>query len=437
MDLAVAITGMGMVTAQGVGVEETWRGVVAGREVLRPWVGGSFGADHPLAALKVARCVEELPRPGDIPGRLWKKLSRTQQLAALAVGEALDRAHLPRRLEGMRVGLFLATTVCGMDKNEQFYAQYRVDREAADIDLMRRIEPYEVGELIARRHGIGRVDAGRGRWAEGTDSALNQVCMTTCVGSAMAIGNAADAIMLGECDVAIAGGAEAMCRVVLSGFHALKVVSAEGCRPFDKNRPGITVGEGSGVLILESVEHARRRGAEVLGYLRGFGVTCDVHHLTAPDPAAVQAGRAIREGLARAGILPGDVGYINAHGTGTRDNDSMETRAIREVFGVAEGLGGIPPVSSTKRCTGHTFGAAAAIESIFCVKALREQVVPPQTGTVEQDPLLELPLVKAGHAQGPFPEHGTQPRLRAAVCTNFAFGGNNTALVFSLDGGGI
>ena len=339
--------------------------------------------------------MEELPRPGDIPGRLWRKLSRTQQLGVVAVEEAAGAGGVvAAKLEGVRAGVFLATTVCGMDLNERFYAQYRVDREAAEVDLMRRIEPYEVGELIARRHRIGGGGTGRGRWGEGTDSGLNQVCMTTCVGSAMAIGNAADAIMLGECDVAIAGGAEAMCRVVLSGFHALKVVAAEGCRPFDKDRPGMTVGEGSGVLILESVEHARARGAEVLGYLRGFGVTCDAHHLTAPDPAAVQAGRAIREGLARAGILPGDVGYINAHGTGTRDNDSMETRAIREVFGGGAGLGGIPAVSSTKRCTGHTFGAAAAIESIFCVQALREGVLPPNAGTVEQDPGLELPVIR-------------------------------------------
>jgi 3-oxoacyl-(acyl-carrier-protein) synthase len=412
MDVPIAITGLGLITAQGVGVPAMWDGVVAARDVLRPWAGAPQSPDgispHPLAALRVAACPPP-PRPADLPPRLWRRLSRTQQLAAVAADEAVAAAGLPRDLSRVRAGLFLATTVCGMDQNEQFYAQYHASAATppvADAALMRRLQAYEVAALVARRHRIAADDPG-----------LRQVCLTTCVGSAMALGNAADAIAAGECDVALAGGAEALCRVVLSGFHALKVVSPDGCRPFDLNRPGITVGEGAAVLVLESVAHARGRGARPLAHLRGFGVTCDAHHLTAPDPQARQAARAVRDALARAGLVPADVGYVNAHGTGTRDNDAMEARALADVFGDA-----VPAVSSTKRCTGHTFGAAGAIEAALCVQALATGTLPPNAGTVTQDPALPLPLVRSARPA---------PALRHALSTNFAFGGNNTALVFS------
>lgn len=404
MDRAIAITGMGMVTAQGLGVEATWQGVLAGREVLRPW--DLAPPDSPLARLHVAAC-GHLPRPRDLPPRLWDRLSRTQQLACLAADEALASAGLPRRLTGLRVGLFLATTVCGMDQNERFYAEYRVDRDSANVDLMRRLQPYEVAALLARRHRISNSPA--------------QLCLTTCVGSALAIANAADAIAQGECDLAIAGGAEALCRVVLSGFNALKVAAAEGCRPFDKDRPGMTVGEGSGILILESEAHAAARGARVLAWLRGVGLTCDAHHLTAPEPTGLHAARAIREALARAGLAPRQVDYLNAHGTGTRDNDAMESRAIRDVFGT-DG----PCVSSTKRCTGHTFGAAAAIEAILCVKALAESIFPGNAGLrAPQDPGIKLLRESTAHPG----------KARAVMSTNFAFGGNNAALVIASEPG--
>jgi nodulation protein E len=409
MDRAVAITGMGVVTAQGVGVEATWAGVREGREALRVWSRApraGEGGVHALGKIKVGEC-PELARPGDLPGRLWRELSRTQQLACVAMDEALDRAKLPRKSEERReIGLFLATTVCGMDRNEQFYEQYRMDRESAEVKLMRRLQPYGMEELLRRRHNVGI-------------AGMDQVCLTTCVGSAMAIASACDAIALGECEVAIAGGSEALCRVVLSGFHSLKVVAAEGCRPFDKNRPGITVGEGAGMLVLESVEHARLRGAEALAYVRGVGISCDAYHITAPDPAATQAVRAMREGLKLAGLTAGDVDYVNAHGTGTRDNDMMESHAIRRAFAECASP---PPVSSTKRCTGHTFGAAGVIEAIVCVQAIREGMVPANAGSMEADPGLEIPVVRGA---------SVKRDVRVAMSTNFAFGGNNTAMVFS------
>jgi len=405
VDQPIAITGAGMMTAQGAGVEQTWRGVVAGRDALTHWMPpGVSSENHALARLKVARCPEPA-RPVDLPPRLWAKLSRTQQLACVAVDEALQQAALPRKLDGVRAGVFIATTIGGMDQIERFYATYREDAPAGDPDLIRRLMPFELGGLIARRH------------AARSDGIAPEICLTTCVGSAMAITAAADAIAQDECDVAIAGGSESLCRVVLSGFNALKVVAADGCRPFDKNRPGMTVGEGAGILILERPAHAAARGARPLAYLRGATITCDAHHLTAPDPAGIQASCAIREALERA-QMSNQIEYINAHGTGTRDNDAMECVAIREVFGVEH----IPPVSSTKRTTGHTFGAAAAIEAIICIRAMIDGIVPVNAGSVEPDESLILPVVRGSSLRRP---------VHAALSTNFAFGGNNAALVFS------
>jgi 3-oxoacyl-[acyl-carrier-protein] synthase II len=190
----------------------------------------------------------------------------------------------------------------------------------------------------------------------------------------------------------------------------------------------MTVGEGAGMLILEHPDHARARGAPILAYLRGFGVTCDAYHITAPDPAGVQAIRAMRDALARARLQAADIGYINAHGTGTKDNDAMEAAALGRLFGAISPL---PMVSSTKRCTGHTFGAAGAVEAILCIQALRENCIPPNAGSEEGDgdPAMRLPVPR-NHIYA-----GGERSLRAVMSTNFAFGGNNTALVFAREEG--
>ncbi len=392
---AVAITGIGIIANPGRGLEEVWRNVMAMRDGIAPWRHAPPG---PLAAIKVAACSEP-PRPEDLPQRLWRGLSRTQQLAITAVDEALALAKLPRQINSESAGLFMATTVCGMDLNEQFYEQYRVDPEKADVNLFRHQEPFEVLRLIARRHRL---------------SGSRQMCLTTCVGSALSIGAAADWIRSREGDLAIAGGTEALCRVLLGGFASLKVAAADGCRPYDRNRPGITVGEASAVLVLESIAHARQRGVPILAYLGGFAATCDGYHITAPDPAGTQAARAMREAIAESGLTPGAIGYVNTHGTGTRDNDAMEATALGEVFKQK-----VPPVSSTKRMTGHTFAAAGAVEAALCVQTLRTGMLPANVGTLEQDPAIDLPLVRNSQAKA----------VEAVLSCNFAFGGNNTALV--------
>lgn len=399
----IAVTGIGMITAQGNNAADSWRGIRAGAEVLKPW-------DEPLPAalrdIKVAACTN-LARPVDLPPRLWTRLSRTQQLACISTDEVLESAGLPRRqmASDPPIGCFVATTVCGMDLSERYYQQYRVNADAADINLMRRMQPYEVLSLLSRRHRF----AGPG-----------YMNLTTCVGSAMAIGAACDAIRAGRCELAVAGGTEALCQLLISGFNSLRLVSPDGCRPFDRNRPGITVGEGSAMLMLESIHSARRRGKSPIAYITGFSATCDAFHITKPEPDGSAAAQAMREALHEAGLASSDVDYINAHGTGTHDNDVTEAAAIAKVF---DSKSGVPPVSSTKRLTGHTFGAAGAIEAAICILALRHGVLPPNAGSVDPDPQCPLPLVLSATAKP----------LATALSCNLAFGGNNTALVFCRD----
>ncbi len=399
----IAVTGIGMITAQGNNAADSWRGIRAGAEVLKPWYEPLPAA---LRDIKVAACTN-LARPVDLPPRLWTRLSRTQQLACISTDEVLESAGLPRRqmASDPPIGCFVATTVCGMDLSERYYQQYRVNADAADINLMRRMQPYEVLSLLSRRHRF----AGPG-----------YMNLTTCVGSAMAIGAACDAIRAGRCELAVAGGTEALCQLLISGFNSLRLVSPDGCRPFDRNRPGITVGEGSAMLMLESIHSARRRGKSPIAYITGFSATCDAFHITKPEPDGSAAAQAMREALHEAGLASSDVDYINAHGTGTHDNDVTEAAAIAKVF---DSKSGVPPVSSTKRLTGHTFGAAGAIEAAICILALRHGVLPPNAGSVDPDPQCPLPLVLSATAKP----------LATALSCNLAFGGNNTALVFCRD----
>ncbi len=397
----IAVTGIGMITAQGNSTAESWRGISSGADVLKPWDGPLPAA---LRQIKVAACTN-LIRPVDLPPRLWNKLSRTQQLACISTDEALQSAGFPRRQIATNppIGCFVATTVCGMDLSERYYQQYRLNADAADVNLMRRMQPYEVLSLLSRRHRF----AGPG-----------YMNLTTCVGSAMAIGAACDAIRAGRCEVAVAGGTEALCQLLISGFNSLRLVSPDGCRPFDRNRPGITVGEGSAMLLLESVDSARQRGVQPVGYITGFSATCDAYHITKPEPNGAAAAQAIRQALQEAGLTKSSINYINAHGTGTHDNDITEAAALAMVF---DSSSGIPPVSSTKRLTGHTFGAAGAIEAAICILALQHGVLPPNAGSVDPDPQCALPLVRSATAKP----------LATALSCNLAFGGNNTAMVFS------
>ncbi|MBC2711959.1 MAG: beta-ketoacyl-[acyl-carrier-protein] synthase family protein [Desulfosarcina sp.] len=242
--------------------------------------------------------------------------------------------------------------------------------------------------------------------------------MTACSSGATAIGYARDLIRQGTAEVVVCGGTEPLCRITYSAFNALQAVDPDYCKPFDRDRQGLTLGEGAGILILESLDHARKRGATVYGEVLGCGISCDASHMTAPDMNAVGAVSAMTAALADAGISADNVDYINAHGTATPANDLMETRGIKSVFGTrARQI----PVSSTKSMIGHTLGAAGAIEAVVCMLAIEHQFVPPTIHHETPGEACDLDYVSDGTREA---------QVNVVLSNSFAFGGNNTVLAF-------
>ena len=242
--------------------------------------------------------------------------------------------------------------------------------------------------------------------------------MTACSSGATAVGYASDLIRNKMAEVIIAGGTEPLSRITYSSFNALKVVDKEYCKPFDKNRQGISLGEGAGIMILESLSHAQERGARIYGEVLGYGVSCDSHHMTAPDPEASGAIRCMNSALQDAGVHHTLVDYINAHGTATPANDLMETIGIKKVFG--QNAYKIP-VSSTKSMIGHTLGASGAIEGVVSVLSIAYRFIPPTIHMSAPDPECDLDYVTEGSRKAD---------VSIVLSNSFAFGGNNTSVVF-------
>ena len=242
--------------------------------------------------------------------------------------------------------------------------------------------------------------------------------MTACSAGATAIGYARDLILNGHSSIMLAGGVEPMCRITYAAFNALKSVAPDVCRPFDKNREGLSLGEAAAIMVLEDLDAALKRGAKIYGEVLGYGVTCDSFHMTAPDEKASGAVRAMQAALKDSGLSIEDIDYINAHGTATPVNDVTETKAIKEVFGNrAYSI----PVSSTKSMHAHTLGASGALEGIVSVLALQHGFVPPTINYQESDPLCDLDYVASG---------ARITNLRTVLSNSFAFGGNNTTVIF-------
>jgi len=240
--------------------------------------------------------------------------------------------------------------------------------------------------------------------------------VTACSSSANALGIAADCIQDGRADALLAGGTDAHCKMTYAGFNSLQALDPDTCRPFDRRRAGLSLGEGAAIFVLEEEARARKRGAEIFAEFAGYGTSADAHHMTAPDPEGRGAVAAMRRALAEAGLSPTDVDYVNAHGTGTPQNDPIETRAVKTVFADhARRLG----VSSTKSQVGHCLGAAGAIEILATVLALRHGFVPPTVNLEEPDAECDLDYV---------PVEARQQRLRVALSNSYGFGGNNTSV---------
>jgi len=391
---AVAVTGLGMVTCQGIGCQRSWMGIFNSCDAATVWkneLGPKFGA------LRVA-AAPPIPRPPDLPTHFWQALSHVQQMACVAVDEALDQAQLPQHLTHFNCGCFVATSVCAMDLNEKFYADYRRDPAAASIRLLKRVHPFELPHLLLRRHRI---------------NGPHYLNLTTCVGSAAAIGAAIDAIRCGLISMAIVGGFDSLCHLLVSGFNSLRLISPSTCRPFSPLRDGILPGEGGAALVLESVQHAAIRGVRPLGYLRGFGSSADAFHITKPEPEGRAARQAIESSLEDAGVACRHIDYVHSHGTGTRDNDAMETTLYSRLFADER-----VRIASTKHLTGHTFAASGSIETAICLLGMRAGIYPPGPGPLGAS----APTIDAGQRHRGF---------NVSLICNFAFGGNNTAIVAS------
>jgi len=384
---AVVVTGLGILTAAGRGEQATVDALLRGRSGLGPLTRFSSARCGDLPVAEVAGMEQEGERP------------RTTALGRTALMDALAAAGISRSALG-EAGLAVGTTVGGMPESEVALADLLERGEANETTWLRHECAY-LTDTLADEFGMG---------------GPAHTVSTACSSGAEAIATAASLLLAGEADLMLAGGVDAICRMTLTGFASLLIVDPDGCRPFDRARGGMSLGEGAAFLVLETTAHAHARNARPLARLAGSGNTCDAYHPTAPEPEGAGAEAAMRKALAAAGLEPGAVDYINAHGTGTEDNDRAEGRALRRVFGQA-----LPPFSSTKRVFGHTLGAAGAIEAVVSILAMTHGFLPGTPGFAEADPAcMVVPLAQSRRAQ---------PRV--ALSNSFGFGGNNTVLCFS------
>lgn len=334
-----------------------------------------------------------------------KRMSRADMLALAATIQALKDAGLdpPSGEIKERMGVIIGGGAGGLLEAEEFYGKLLTTGKGHKFSRLSALFCASSADRIASSFDF------RGPKA---------TFMTACSGGGTALGYARDLILNGHASVVLAGGVEPMCRTTFAAFNALKSVAPDVCRPFDKNREGLSLGEAAAVMVVEDLESAVHRGAKIHGEILGYGITCDSYHMTAPDEKASGAVRSIRAALKDSDLSPDDIDYINAHGTATPVNDVMETKAIKEVFGRrAYAI----PVSSTKSMHAHTLGAAGALEGIVSVLALRDDFIPPTIHYREQDPECDLDYVTTGSRNA---------NLRTALSNSFAFGGNNTTIIF-------
>jgi len=387
----IAVTGMGVISALGRGQDDTFAALQAQRSGLGP-----------LSIFSSARWghipVGQVPSHVHIPSGG----SRSMALACAGALDAFFQAGLDKlpSAEREKAAVVLGACTGGMLESEEFLRELlQVGR--SDVRRVRYHTCANATEAVALRLGLN------GQRLTVSDA---------CASGAAAIAMACEMIASGEENIAFAGGVDTLTRLTLNGFCSLLVVADDGCRPFDAHRKGMSLGEGAAFLALESRRHALARGAEIHGYLAGWACSCDAYHPTAPDPAGDGAFRAMRAALEMARRQPSDVSYINAHGTGTIDNDLAEAAAIRRLFGER-----MPMVSSTKRHFGHALAAAGAIEAVVCLLALRHQAVPANLGLRQVDERVAFrPVVVPAPA-----------RLNVAMSNSFGFGGTNCCLVFS------
>ena len=406
----VVITGAGLITAVGNSVSATWDNVLSGVS------GGSTIAafDPSELAVRFAAEVKDFDPTDVLDRKEAKRTDRFTQFALAGTVEAMENAGFGDKAPDVSPELFGVVTGSGIGGIGTLEQQHRIYLERGPD----RVSPFFVPMFIADM-APGLISMKYG--AKGP----NYSTQSACASSAHAIGNALKLIQRGVADVIISGGAESsVTPLTMAGFAAMKALSFRNdspetaSRPFDAGRDGFVLGEGCGMVVMEELEFARSRGAPIMAEIVGYGMTADAHHMTAPAPEGEGAQRAMRLALQDAGIEPGEVDYINAHGTSTPLNDLSETQAIKKVFGDhAEKLA----ISSTKSMTGHTLGAAGGVEAVVCALTLKEGKIAPTINFSDADPDCDLDYT--------FNEMVEKP-VRVALSNSFGFGGHNVCLAF-------
>ncbi len=403
----VVVTGLGAVTPIGNDVKTTWDNVISGISGVG-LLTRQNPDDYPV---KVAAELKDFDVEKFIERKEARKMDRFTQYAVAAAMMAVEDAKLTiDETSAEQIGVWIGSGIGGM---ETFEKQYEIFLEKG----YRRVSPFFVPMLIPDM-AAGQVSIMLG--AKG----VNSCTVTACATGTNSIGDAFKVIQRGDAIAMITGGAEApITKMSLAGFCANTALSTNpdpktASRPFDKNRDGFVIGEGSGIIILEELEHAKARGAHIYAEIVGYGATGDAHHITAPAPNGEGGARAMRMALRDAGLSPEAVGYINAHGTSTLYNDQFETAAIKEVFGAhAYDLA----ISSTKSITGHLLGAAGGVEAIFSVLAIQEGKIPPTINLAEADPECDLNYV---------PNVAIEKNVSTVMSNSFGFGGHNATIIF-------
>ncbi len=407
MKRRVVVTGTGLVTPLGTGTEKTWRNLCAGVSGIGPITR----FDTSDFAVKIAAEVKDFNAEDFIDSKLARHLDLFVQYAVAAADMALKAANLTvDDSNAERVGVFTGNGIGGLTTIEKYH-QICLERGP------RKITPFFIPMVISNL-SAGQISIVYG--AKGPNLSVT----TACAAGTHAVGEAFRSISRDECDVAITGGSEStICPLAVGGFNAMKALSRQNenpgkaCRPFDKDRDGFIISEGGGMLVLEELEYARRRGADILAEVVGFGLSGDGYHMAAPPEDGDGAVRCMQMALSDAGLAPEDIDYINAHGTSTPLNDVVETRAIKTVFGKhAYKLA----VSSTKSMTGHMLGGAGGIESVFLALAVKNQLIPPTVNLENPDPECDLDYV---------PNKARETVIRAAISNSFGFGGTNGVIV--------
>lgn len=407
MERRVVVTGMGTVNPIGLSVEEYWNNLVAGRHGINP----IQAYDTTNSEVKVAAEVKGFDPLEYFEKKELRRTDRFNQFAVAAAVQAIENCESRfEDLDPFRVGVIVGSGIGGFQTIEEEYSRFmEKGGNRVSVFFVPMMIINMAAGTISMRYGF---------------KGVNYAPVSACTTSAHAVGEAFRNIKHGYADVCITGGAEAaITEFSISGFNNMKALTKtedinRASIPFDRERSGFVMGEGGAILVLEELEHAKRRGARIYAEIVGYGATGDAYHMTSPDPEGIGAARAMKNACAEAGITPGQVDYINAHGTSTGLNDKYETKAIKAVFGdYAQKLA----VSSTKSMTGHLLGAAGAVEAIACVKALGEGIIPPTVGYREKDEECDLDYVTEG---------ARKQAITYALSNSLGFGGHNGSLLF-------